>query len=53
MNIVVEIGYRRFYFEDVDKAIEFAQTAKATCSDKDEDVKVEITFINEEGSDEV
>ena len=50
MNIVVTIGYMDFVFTDLDKAVEFAKTAKET-TQKDKDISITITFC-EEGEDD-
>ena len=51
MRALVWIGYKRFVFKVFNEAVEFATTARKTCVEEEEDIKME--FILEEGSDEV
>lgn len=45
-KIVVEISYIDFEFDDVDKAVKFAETA-ASAIQEDKDIKITITFEEE------
>lgn len=47
-DILVEIGYYDFKFDDVDDALEFAELAKSNIDDGDGIIKVTVTFNKKE-----